>query len=367
MEGMRRSRAESHLAIRLSVSVVLMVVGALLLANSTLEGVDPTVRHQMLWRYLLAAFAGGVLLAGILDFLVTRPTTVILKQVRAAANNDWRTPIDVPKNRGEFTELAVALEELRSTVTRHTSNLAKLNQELEARVATRTLQLEKAQNQLIASEKLAALGRLAAGIAHEVNNPNGVILSRASYLLSIADEEGLDPDIIDDIEVIELQSRRVSSVASELLSLRSDRQIEIEQVNLEEVVKLTVRLMRTLAEENGVSVTYSSQSPAYARGANQEIEQVCLNILKNAIHSGATEVTAISSMGSIAITDNGEGIPPDAIEKIFEPFYTTKGVGKGTGLGLSVSHDIVSALGGRIEVSSANKGETTFTIHLPVD
>ena len=367
MEGMRRSRPDSHLAIRLSVIVVLMVVGALLLANSTLDGIEPTIRRRMLWRYLLAAFTGGVLLAGILDFLVTRPTSAILNQVRAASNNDWQTPIEVPENRGEFTELAIALEELRSTVTKHATNLAALNQELEDRVAKRTRQLEAAQNQLIASEKLAALGRLAAGIAHEVNNPNGVILSRASYLLSIADEEGLDPDIIDDIEVIELQSKRVSSVASELLSLSSNRQVKIEQINLEEIVNLTAHLLKNLALEHGVAVSCASQTPAYARGATLEIEQVCLNILKNAIHSGATEVLAQSSMGSIAITDNGGGVPPEAIKKIFEPFYTTKSVGKGTGLGLSVSHDIVSALGGRIEVSSGNEGGTTFTIHLPVD
>jgi two-component system NtrC family sensor kinase len=92
-----------------------------------------------------------------------------------------------------------------------------------------------------------------------------------------------------------------------------------------------------------------------------------MNILKNAIHSDATEVTVTTSMGSITIADNGEGIPPESIKKIFEPFYTTKRVGEGSGLGLSVSHDIVSALGGKIEVSSESSKGTTFTIYLPVD
>ncbi len=367
MGGSRRSRKASHLAIRLSVIVVLIVVGALLLANYTLDGIEPTIRRKMLWRYLIAAFTGGVFLAGILDFLVTRPTSKILTQVRAAANNEWLTPIEIPEKRGEFTELAVALEELRSTVMLHTTHLATLNQELEERVAKRTRQLDEAQGQLVASEKLAALGQLAAGIAHEINNPNGIILSRASYLLSIADEEGLDPDIIDDVEVIELQSKRIADVAGELLTLTNRRKVEFEQINLDQIVNLTVRLLRNLASEQGINLTCVSQEPAFARGSKQEIEQACLNIVKNALHSGATEVTVTTSMGSIAITDNGHGIPPESINKIFEPFYTTKRVGEGSGLGLSVSHDIVSALGGKIEVSSQTSKGTTFTILLPVN
>jgi len=344
-----------------------MVVGALLLANYTLDDIEPTIRRKMLWRYLSAAFAGGILLAGTLDLLVTRPTEKLLRQVRAASNNDWQTPINIPKNRGEFTELAVALEELRSTVTIHANNLSTLNQELETRVADRTRQLGEAQGQLVASEKLAALGQLAAGIAHEVNNPNGVIMSRTSYLLSVADEEGLDPDIIDDLEVIELQSKRISSVAGELLSLTSNRNVVLEQIDLEEIVTLTIRLLKNLASDKGVEVSSHTISPAYARGSKQELEQVTLNILKNALHSGATSVNVSATKGSITITDNGVGIPRDSITKIFEPFYTTKRHGEGTGLGLSVSHDIVSALGGKIEVSSDTNNGTTFTIYLPVD
>ena len=360
-----RGRRRSPLAIRLSAVVTLLIVGALLLANATLEGLDTDSRQGLLWRYLFVAFGGGLFLALFLDIIVTRPTIGLVEQVREAARTNWASPIESPRQTGELQELAVALEELRKAVVSREEELNELNRDLEERVQARTRALERAQAQLVSQGKLAALGQLAAGVSHEVNNPNGIILSRSSYLLSIADEEGLDPDIIEDIEVIEAQSKRVAKVTRTLLSLGQEEKVEAKRVLLSELAALTVRLLKPRAEELGVELQIEIANEEAVLAEPSQLEQVLFNLLKNALESGASTVSIAIDGTRAAVRDNGEGISPEEQGRVFDPFFTKKPVGEGSGLGLSISHDIVEANGGTISLTSTPGEGSVFTVELP--
>jgi len=225
---------------------------------------------------------------------------------------------------------------------------------------------------LMESDRLAAVGELVAGVAHEVNNPLSSISAFAQILLR---DGGLSPAQRDSLDVIKSETLRASQVVKDLLAFarRSDPLREPLDLNL--VVSRTLRLRgyqfatsRIHVEEN-----LSSDLPPVVGDARQ-LQQVCLNLVTNAIQAMATTGSGAlfvrtSHEGEnivLEIRDTGSGIPEAAMAHIFEPFFTTKSEGEGTGLGLSVSYGIISAHGGTIEVAETSASGTTFRVTLPV-
>ncbi len=302
-------------------------------------GEDP---RALVLLFVGGAVVGGFLLAAALDRMMVRPIQSLSQQVRQAAESGWSESLETPPPGDELGDLGRALEELRASVVSQRG-------ELESR--------------------LANIGELAGGVAHEINNPNGVVLSRVGYLLKIADEEGLDPDVIDDLQVIEHQARRVSRVASALLEFVHPGPGDRTLVDLCEVLELTTALLVPAAAAAEVTLVLEEGPSLRVNGRRDRLEQVAFNLMKNAIEGCDVggRVTVRPLPHGFEVEDDGSGIPEEHLERIFEPFFSTKrhqeiGVREGSGLGLAVSYGIVKDHAGTLEVRSTVGEGSIFTV-----
>lgn len=233
---------------------------------------------------------------------------------------------------------------------------------------------------LMESAKMAALGKLAAGIAHEVNNPLAVIKEKVGWLQDLLSDgdisgSGNYQEFDDSLRKIDYHIDRARKVTHRLLGFARRMEPVSEKVDINKVLEETIDFLRNEAHYRGIDIRtdFSGMIPP-ATSDSAQLQQVFLNILNNAIDalgkSGAisvrTSCDTTEEYVSIDISDNGPGIPREILNKIFDPFFTTKEVGRGTGLGLSISYGIVEKLGGKITVASEVGKGTTFTICLPV-
>ncbi|MBN2548773.1 MAG: GAF domain-containing protein [Anaerolineales bacterium] len=225
---------------------------------------------------------------------------------------------------------------------------------------------------LTQSEKLAAVGQLAAGIAHEINNPLTAIIANAQIL-----HRELPPndDLQESVELIARAGARAAQVVRNLLDFARKEQYYLGVTDLNETLRRALELIQHELISRGASLTYHADQdlPSILASADQ-LQSVWLNLLLNAIDSldkpsGQIQVNTCLQGREIrvVVSDNGKGIPAENLTRIFEPFYTTKAPGRGTGLGLAVSHRIISQHGGYIRVESQVGAGSTFTVILPVE
>ncbi|MGE0399761.1 MAG: ATP-binding protein [Kofleriaceae bacterium] len=232
------------------------------------------------------------------------------------------------------------------------------------------------QRRLATADRLAAVGTLAAGTAHEINNPLAFVLSNADLLdeeLDAPSDKAAAREMIADIRHGAL---RIRDVVRDLMSLARERGGEVTSVDLNETLRRCIAMAAPQTRHRArVFSTLDELAPV--RANEGRLFQVFLNLIVNAaqaIREGAADQNAIRITGRnaggeviIEIADTGSGMPRDVLDRIFEPFFTTKAIGQGTGLGLSISHGIVTDLGGRIEVDSTLGVGTTFRVILPAD
>jgi two-component system NtrC family sensor kinase len=245
----------------------------------------------------------------------------------------------------------------------------------------RRVDAQKAQlsGQFVQAAKLATVGELAAGIAHEINNPLAIIAEEAGLVRDKLDPEMgfplTDDDLRDHLANIHDAAFRARDITRKLLGFVRQTEVELGHHDLREVLDHVVDgLLGSEIETSNVAVVraYSPSIPDVLTDRNQ-IEQVLLNLVKNACDAMAGDgtltlhVSATPTHVSASVSDTGCGIPPEMREKIFMPFFTTKEVGKGTGLGLSVSYGIVQSLHGDIYVDSKPGVGSMFTVELPID
>lgn len=241
---------------------------------------------------------------------------------------------------------------------------------------------EKAASEELAvqSNKMAALGKMAAGIAHEINNPLAVIGENAGWLKDLLKKEDEATcknlgEFQSTVAKIESHVSRAKKVTHRLLGFARRMEPVQERVNINDVLDETISFLENEARYRNIEIKkdYFPQLPSTTSDSTQ-LQQVFLNILNNAIDALGkegeinikTQYTPRANEIAVEISDNGPGIPKEMVDKIFDPFFTTKQVGKGTGLGLSITYSIVEKLGGRIMVASEVDQGTTFTIYLPV-
>ena len=228
------------------------------------------------------------------------------------------------------------------------------------------------QAKLAHSEKMATIGRLVSGVAHEVNNPLAAILGFTDLLLENPEVPG---SAREDLQIILQETQRTKDIVQDLLSFARQRPVQRELVQVNSVLRQTIKLRSYDFASHGVEVVEDfEEALAAALGDSQQLQQVFLNILNNAYDAvqGAGQRGRIkihtrrqAEMIEVAISDNGTGISDP--QRIFDPFYTTKQVGKGTGLGLSICYGIVRAHGGEIQCWNNEQGAgSTFVVRIPV-
>jgi signal transduction histidine kinase len=349
------------LALKLSVLLVLGVVGAMLAENAVAPSVDEGEARARVLIFVCAALAMALVAAFVLDLLVIRPLGALSRHARRL-DADLAAPFPVT-GVDEPRELGEALERLRQRVVAERDELRRLNAELEARAEERGRSLVAAQAELVAKERLAAVGRLAAGVAHEVNNPAGVILGRAS--LAIDEHPELPGELAEDLRVMQRQAARIKEITQALLRLGRPATGERLPIDLADVARSALALVRREAEAAGVKLD-ADLEPAPARGDAAALEQVAYNLLRNAIQAApGGRVRLSTERTTLAVEDSGPGIPAEVLPRIFEPFFTTKPVGSGTGLGLAVAHGIVAEHGGALTATNRPDGGARFVMRLP--
>jgi two-component system, NtrC family, sensor kinase len=234
--------------------------------------------------------------------------------------------------------------------------------------------------QLMVSSKMAAVGEMATGVAHEINNPLANIETLRTWILDLVTEEGLAaqdvPEVIASTRKIGDQVERCRLITHDLLRFSRRSDSGRVSTNLEGLVREMIDMIEHRARSENVHFEIrldSSPLPALLLSTSK-LQQVLLNILNNAVDAmdgkGGTVKVAIRRAGTkvrIAITDSGSGIAPEHLPRIFEPFFTTKPVGKGTGLGLAVCYGLVQQMNGVLTAESKVGVGSTFTLTLPVD
>jgi Signal transduction histidine kinase regulating C4-dicarboxylate transport system len=294
---------------------------------------------------------------------LTKPFQSLLIGARALGRGDLSYRVELPKTGDELAFLAEEFNRMADNLReqRHVAD----------REAENRLALER---RLRHTERLASVGRLAAGIAHELGAPLNVIDARAEQLLEKKDAAPEKRE--KNLTIIRAQTARISRIVRQLLTLARPYDFRLAPVELNEAVAEALEQIAETARRQNVEMDFSAGSDLKISADADYIHQVFINILTNALQAmpaggslkvtTGTEIKNDARFAFVSFSDNGTGIAAEALEKIFDPFYTTKDIGQGTGLGLAVSHRIVEEHGGFIEAENNASGGAVFTVHLPL-
>lgn len=327
-------------------------------------------------RIILLTVLLIILLGASLTFftlhLVNRPVNELLRHTARLAQGQLDCEM-TPTSNDELGELMRAFQLMTNNLRQARNDLEEWGRTLEEKVRDRSEQLQRMQMQLVHTEKLASLGELVAGIAHEINNPLSGILIFSSLA---AKDKRLDPALKGDLETISSEAQRCAGIVKGLLEFARDYQPKTTVCEINQVVLDSLRLVECQSVFQNVAILrqLDNDLPQIMADQNQ-LKQVFINIFINAgqamqeLKRGELKIIttrAVEPEGGVMvrISDSGCGVPEEQLGKLFDPFFTTKGTG-GTGLGLSVSYGIIQAHGGTITAESVIGVGTTFRISLP--
>jgi two-component system NtrC family sensor kinase len=323
--------------------------------------------HTLFVGTSIASVSAGLILLLFLKLFcrwVLRPLEILIDGSRHVAAGKFHHRIHL-ETHDEMAELAEAMNAM-------TARFELIRDDLDRQVRERT-------RQVVRSEQLASVGFLAAGVAHEINNPLATIAMSAESLegrvLEILD--GPDPRhavIRNYLEMIQSEAFRCKEITEKLLDFSRTGQGERSSTDLVELVRGVIEMIGHLGKYHKKQIELEAAGPIVAAVNPQEIKQVVLNLLTNALDSldeGGTvriQLARRHDCAELRFADNGCGMPPEVGEHVFEPFFTRRRTGQGTGLGLSITHQIVVDHGGQIHAASAGPGQgSTFHVWLPLD
>ena len=329
-----------------------------------------TIREAVIT--MAATFGATTLLALILGVVVVgRPLRAVGFKVRRIGAGDLSGPL-VLRQRDEIGTIA---RELNAMCEQLAENQRRLDTEISARIA--------ALEQLRHADRLATVGRLAAGIAHEIGTPLAVAAGRSKMIVS---GEASGVEVVDNARIVVEQTQRISAIIRQLLDFARRRPAQKARVDIVELAKKAATLLEPMASKRGVSLAVNAPASETVQAEVDagQIEQALTNLIMNAVHAspvgnGKVEVSisrdptasppdhgrAGGDFISLTVSDNGSGMEAETVAHVFEPFFTTKDVGEGTGLGLPVAYGLVREHGGWIDVRSEVGKGSCFTMHLP--
>ena len=318
----------------------------------------------IVWVSALTVLAMLCALAALFHRWVLYPIRLLQRGVRRVARGAFDYKIDLTTG-DEMQGLAEAFNDM-------TARLSVTYADLERQVQERS-------KQLVRSERLAGVGFLAAGVAHEINNPLASIAFCSEALENrlaplIRGEETADTKVVRNyLRMIQEEAFRCKSITEKLLDFSRCADIQREPTDMVGLIQGVVEMIRHMGKYRGKHIAFQPREAVLAHVDSQELKQVVLNLVVNALDSmdsgGTLKIEARhgGGMAELVFADDGHGMTPDVLENIFEPFFTKRRSGKGTGLGLSITHRIISQHHGEIQaVSPGDDRGSTFTIRLPI-
>lgn len=340
-------------------------------------------RNAFLW--MMAAFA-GVLLMSVPVFLkmakgIFAPLEAMIQTMRNVTRGNLSDRIADLKRPDEIGQVAGHLNNLLDQVQDRDRKLRLWADELNQRVEERTAELhaandklEQTYKQLVMSEKLASIGEITAGVAHEINNPVAVIQGNMDVIRDVLGPKA--KPILTEVNLIDSQVGRIQAIVGKLLKFAQPGELTNfeEAVDLEKVIEDCLVLVEHVLSKGSITVEKQISSCPPVRGIPGEIQQVVINLIVNAVqamkHEGQIRLSLSAETRNgqngvcLTVQDTGPGIPEDKIASVFDPFFTTK-PGEGTGLGLSISQSLIQNAGGLIEAENAPEGGARFHAWLP--
>ncbi|MHC4294238.1 MAG: ATP-binding protein, partial [Planctomycetota bacterium] len=310
-----------------------------------------------LWSFVGISLAGVVLSVTICYFLskaLTEPVNALVLAARHLGGGNLRQRVELDESTEEIAALGRTFNLMASSIEDRDEQLR-----------------ERAQEEIMKSERLAMIGQLAAGVAHEINNPLGGILLFSRLLLRKAPAEGMERE---NLERIVKEAERCQDIVQGLLDFARQREPKPESLNINDVVEKALSLLENQALFHNIEIVKHLEKglPVVCVDASQ-MQQVFVNTMMNAAEAmdGKGVLTISTSADGegggveVRFADTGCGISEEYLGRLFEPFFTTKEVGHGTGLGLSISHGIVQRHGGTLTAYSRLGEGATFVVHLP--
>jgi len=360
------------------------VLGVLDIVYS-IDEIDAAMKRSVI--AIVVLLLGLVVVASVfMSLFVHRLVYVPLRDLKSGAKRISAGDLDqtIPvRSDDEFGELASSFNAMTVALKESQRELREWTRTLEHKVEERTRALRQAEAETVRGEKLASVGLLAAGVAHELNNPLTGILTFSSLIRKKMPDGSPEAE---DLDLVIKETKRSAAIIRRLLDFAREKAPEKKFADLNRLIEDTVRIVEKPAHLRDIRIELDLERnlPPIWVDANM-IEQVIMNMLVNAQQAiedeGSITVRTRRApqpkspepgakpvpMVEITITDTGCGIPESDMKRIFDPFFSSKEVGKGTGLGLSVSHGIVNAHGGLIEVESEVGKGSTFRVYLPLE
>ncbi|MFZ5468518.1 MAG: sensor histidine kinase [Myxococcota bacterium] len=360
-----RIAAVAFLLGAVTVGVAWLTLQPVLVKLLPLAGPEGFARLSGLLPFYLALdlVVAAVVVFVVLYFTVARPLRRAEESVEQLGRLDWELPVRaaggplLSRLESALSRMAEALRAEKATTSRQLKELRETNEAL-----TRT------QTELVASERLATVGKLAAGVAHEVGNPLGGILGYVSVARSRAQD---NPEMKDLLDRLETEVQRIDQIVRGLLDIGRPARGKGGPVEVAPIAAACVKLAAAGPDFAGVDISSSVEPGTVAQAESGPLSQVLLNLLLNAAQAmdgkGHVELLAKREGQEVvlAIRDHGPGISPEARDQLFEPFFTTKAAGKGTGLGLAVCRHLVTQMGGQLSAANAEGGGAVFVVRLP--
>ncbi|MBL8036544.1 MAG: HAMP domain-containing protein [Nitrospira sp.] len=308
---------------------------------------------------------------------IARPIQILHSGVEAISQGTYDRPLNIHTG-DEFEELAAAVHRMADRLMASRAELEELNKDLARRVKEKTEEVTRHMRSLELAERLATLGKVASGIAHEVNNPLGIILNRIECIEADATRSTIPVEVRRDLVAVKAQAERISRVTKSILTFSRGSVSTLKPIDVNCVVRSCVAIAgeRVSALSMGLQARLAPLLP-FIMGDRDRLETVILNLINNAIDavspSGRAGIVTVRTrpiqmdgrLGvEMVVSDNGPGIASDIIGRVFDPFFSTKPAGQGTGLGLFLAYGIVSDHRGRIEVKNGEIG-ALFSVALP--